>query len=164
MPAFREEIEALKEEGIETQFLSAPARIITTNGKLKGVECIRMESGGIDESGRRKPLPVKGSEFIINLDNLLVAIGEEPDISFLKETSDIKTSRWNTIITDPETLATNVNGVFAGGDAVNGPATVIEAMAHGRIAAEMIDKYLQGKKLIREYNVTRPSMYLPRLN
>jgi NADH-quinone oxidoreductase subunit F len=161
MPAFREEIEALKEEGIETQFLSTPARIITLNGKLKSVECIRMELGGIDESGRRKPVPIKGSEFIINLDNLLVAIGEEPDISFLKETSDIKTSRWNTIITDPETLATNMEGVFAGGDAVNGPATVIEAMAHGRIAAQMIDKYLQGKKLIREYAVTRPPMYLP---
>jgi NADH-quinone oxidoreductase subunit F len=161
MPAFREEIEALKDEGIETQFLSAPARIITLNGKLKGVECIRMELGGIDESGRRKPVPIKGSEFIINLDNLLVAIGEEPDVSFIKETSDIKTSSSNTIITNPETLATNMKGVFAGGDAVNGPATIIEAMMHGRIAAQMIDRYLQGKKLIREYAVTRPPMYLP---
>lgn len=160
MPAFKEEIEALKEEGIETQFLSAPKRIITSNGKLKGIECIRMELSGVDASGRRKPVPVAGSEFTIELDNLLVAIGEEPETSFLNGTS-INFTKWGTIEVETETLATNIKGVFAGGDVVLGPSTIVESIAHGKIAAGMIDKYIRGKELTREYSVTKPPMYLP---
>ncbi|MCL5071109.1 MAG: FAD-dependent oxidoreductase [Actinobacteria bacterium] len=163
MPALEEEVEALIEEGIEIQFLSNPTKIITENGKITGVECIKMQLGQLDKSGRRKPVPVESSEFIINLDNLIVAVGEEPDLDFLKGAADIEISGWGTIMVNPETLATNIPGVFAGGDVVTGPDTVIQAMAHGKIAAEMIDKYLQGKSLIREYKVTRPSLYYPPL-
>lgn len=161
MPAFEEEIEALIEEGIEIQFLSSPTKIITENGKITGVECIKMQLGQLDKSGRRKPVPITGSEFVISLDNLIVAIGEAPDLDFLKGAVDVEVSGGGTIVVNPETLSTKISGVFAGGDVVTGPDTVIQAMAHGKIAAEMMDKYLQGKSLIREYRVTRPSLYYP---
>ncbi|MHB1346346.1 MAG: NADH-quinone oxidoreductase subunit NuoF [Candidatus Humimicrobiaceae bacterium] len=161
MPAFEEEIDALMEEGIEIQFLSNPIKIIAENGKISGVECIKMQLGQLDKSGRRKPVPIEGSEFIINLDNLIVAIGEEPDTDFLGGTPFIEISGGSTIVVNPETLSTNISGVFAGGDVVTGPDTVIQAMAHGKIAAEMMDKYLQGKSLTREYKVTKPSLYYP---
>ncbi|NOX97341.1 MAG: NADH-quinone oxidoreductase subunit NuoF [Nitrospirae bacterium] len=161
MPAFAEEIEAALEEGVEIQFLRAPTKIITEKGKIAGVECVKMELGERDESGRRRPVPVAGSEFIINLDTLLVAIGEDPDLRFLGQGRDIEVSKRGTIAVDPETLVTNVAGVFAGGDIVTGPNTVIEAMSAGKIAAEGIDKYIRGESLAREYKLTRPSMYLP---
>ncbi|MHB1336377.1 MAG: NADH-quinone oxidoreductase subunit NuoF [Candidatus Humimicrobiaceae bacterium] len=161
MPAFEEEIDALIEEGIEIQFLSNPTKIIAENGKITGVECIKMQLGQLDKSGRRKPVLIKGSEFVINLDSLIVAIGEEPDLDFLNDAPVIETSRGGTIVVSPETLSTKISGVFAGGDVVTGPNTVIQAMAHGKIAAEMIDKYLRGKSLIREYRITRPSLYYP---
>ncbi len=161
MPAFAEEVDAAVEEGIEIQFLTAPNRIITENGKVTGVECIKMELGEADESGRRRPIPIEGSEFVIDLDTLIVAIGEETDLSFLGEGHGIEVSKKGTIAVCPETFATNVAGVFAGGDVVTGPNTVIDAMSSGKIAAEMIDKYIQGKSLVREYELTRPSQYLP---
>src|SRR5680860_1710553 len=92
MPAFEEEIDALIEEGIEIQFLSNPVKIIAENGKITGVECIKMQLGPLDGSGRRKPVPINGSEFVINLDNLIVAIGEEPDLDFLKDAPAIELS------------------------------------------------------------------------
>ena len=161
MPAFKEEVDAAVAEGIEIQFLTAPTKIITENGKISRVECIKMELGEVDESGRRRPIPIKGSEFIIDLYTLIVAIGEETDLSFLGEGHGIEVSERNRIVVCPEIAATNVDGVFAGGDVVTGPNTVIDAMSSGKIAAEMIDKYIQGKELVREYTLTRPSMYLP---
>ncbi len=161
MPAFAEEVDAAVEEGIEIQFLTAPNRIITENGKVTGVECIKMELGEMDESGRRRPIPVEGSEFVIDLDTLIVAIGEGPDVCFLGEGHDIEVSKRGTIAVCPETFATNVAGVFAGGDVVTGPNTVIDAMLSGKIAAEMIDKYIRGESVVREYELTRPSQYLP---
>jgi len=161
MPAFKEEIEAMFEEGVEVQFLTAPVRIIEENGRLTGVECIRMKLGEEDESGRRRPVPIEGTEFVIDLDSLIVAIGEEPDLGFLEGETDLEVSKWGTIEVCPETMATNVQGVFAGGDVVTGANTVIDAMGAGRIAAEMIDKYIKGEKLEREYQVTRPSVYVP---
>ncbi len=161
MPAFEEEVKALLEEGIDIKFLTAPLKVVAENGRLKGVECVRMELGEMDESGRRRPVAVKGSEFIIPLDTLIAAIGEYPDLSFVSEKNKIATTGWGTISVDPETFQTNIKGVFAGGDAVSGPATAIEAMAAGKIAAEMIDKYLNKKPLIQNYSVTRPSIYVP---
>jgi NADH-quinone oxidoreductase subunit F len=161
MPAFAEEVDAAVEEGIEIQFLTAPNRIITENGKVTGVECVKMKLGEMDESGRRRPIPIEGSEFVINLDTLIVAIGEGPDVCFLGEGHGIEVSKRGTIAVCPETFATNVAGVFAGGDVVTGPNTVIDAMSSGKVAAEMIDKYIQGESLIREYELTRPSQYLP---
>jgi len=161
MPAFKEEVDAAIEEGVEMQFLATPSKVITENGKVTGVECIRMELGEVDESGRRRPVPIEGSEFAIDLDTLIVAIGEEADPGFLGTKHGIEISRGGTIVTDPETFATNVEGVFAGGDAVTGPNTVIEAISSGKIAAEMIDKYIRGESLVREYKLTRPSMYVP---
>ena len=160
MPAFREEIDALLQEGIEIQFLQAPVRIMTENKKVTGVECIRMQLGEVDKSGRRKPIPVKGSESLIPLDTLLVAIGEEPDLSFIGKGYGIKTAKNGTLVVDPETLAANSKGIFAGGDVVTGPNTVTDAVLSGKIAAEMIDKYIKKEKLVREYKLTRPSMYV----
>jgi len=160
MPAFKEEITAAVEEGIEIQFLTAPTKIIAKNGMISGIECKRMKLGEIDKNGRRSPIPIEGSEFVIDLDTLIIAIGEESDLSFLKKGSNIEISNKGTILVCPETLITNIDGVFAGGDVVTGPSTIIDAMSSGKIAAEMIDKYVRGKNLIREYKLTRPSMYI----
>ncbi|RKY57460.1 MAG: hypothetical protein DRP95_06975 [Candidatus Latescibacterota bacterium] len=117
--------------------------------------------GEVDETGRRRPVPVPGSEFVVELDTLIVAIGQEPDLSFLGEECGIKISEGNTLVVDPETLATDLEGVFAGGDVVTGPKTVVDAISSGKIAAESIDRYIRGESLTREYRLTRPSMYLP---
>jgi len=159
MPAFKEEVDATVEEGIDIQFLTAPTRVLTQNGKLTGIECIRMDLGEPDASRRRKPVPIKGSEFSIELDTLIKAIGEQPDVSFLQE-QGLDIAERNTIVVDPETLATSKEGVFAGGDAVTGSKTVIHAISAGKIAASSIDKFLRGKSLERGYKVTRPSMYI----
>lgn len=159
MPAFKEEVDATAEEGLDIQFLTAPIRVLTQNGKLTGMECIHMELGEPDASGRRKPVPIEGSEFTIELDTLIKAIGEQPDISFLGE-QGLEISKRNTLVVDPETLATSREGVFAGGDAVTGSKTVIHAISAGKIAAESIDKYIKGESLERQYKVTRPSMYI----
>lgn len=160
MPAFEEEIDHAIEEGIDIQFLVTPIRILTENGKVIGVECIRMKLGDLDESGRRRPVPIKGSEFTLELDTLIPAIGERPDISFLTDKDNLKTSKWDTIDVDDETLLTDREGVFAGGDVVTGPRTVVEAIAAGKLAAESIEKYLSGKSLAREYKLSRPSLYV----
>lgn len=160
MPAFEEEIDHATEEGIDIQFLVTPIKILTEKGKVIGVECIRMKLGNLDESGRRRPVPIKGSEFTLELDTLIPAIGERPDISFLTDKDNLKTSKWDTIDVDDETLLTDREGVFAGGDVVTGPRTVVEAIAAGKLAAESIEKYLSGKSLAREYKLSRPSSYV----
>ena len=159
MPAYKEEVDAAIEEGIDIQFLSAPTRVLTQNGKLVGIEAVRMELGEVDASGRRRPVPVQGSEFTIELDALIKAIGETPDPAFLKD-QGFDLSKRNTILVDPETLSTSRAGVFAGGDAVTGPNTVINAVSAGKRAAESIDKFLRGESLARDYKVTRPSAYI----
>jgi len=159
MPAFKEEVDAMVEEGIALEFLTAPKRVLTENGKLSGLECIRMELGEPDESGRRRPIPVEGSEFVIELDTLLVAIGEDSDFGFPADRHGIEVTRKGAAVVSPETLTTSVPGVFAGGDVVTGPNTVIEAMAHGKLAAEMIDKYIRGEEVTRTYGLNRPSAY-----
>ena len=160
MPAYKEEVDSAIEEGIEIQFLTAPTKVLTQDNKVMGVECQRMQLGDIDDSGRRRPIPIKGSEFVIELDTLIPAISEQPDISCLEQDHEFEITGWNTFATDEETLTTNVAGVFAGGDAVRGPNSVIEAMADGKKVAQVIDKYLKGEKFEFEYKVTRPSIYV----
>jgi NADH-quinone oxidoreductase subunit F len=161
MPAFAEEVEAMLEEGIQLRLLTAPKRVLAEAGRLTGVECLAMELGQPDQSGRRRPVPVPGSEFVVPLDTLLVAIGEEPEVDFLDRHQRVAVSKDGAIVVSAENLATNQEGVFAGGDAVTGPKTVLDAMAAGKLAAEMIDKYLRGEKLQREPVLTRPAVYVP---
>ena len=149
MPADKAEVDAADHEGIDIQILTSPTRIITENGKIVALECIRNKLGAPDKSGRRRPVPIEGSEFLIELDNLLPAISQEPDLSFLPVDHPFEISRWNSFVVDETTLATNVPGVFAGGDAVTGPRTVVEAMEAGHIAAEMMLKYMRGEPLER---------------
>jgi NADH-quinone oxidoreductase subunit F len=160
MPAFEEEVDSAIEEGVEIQFLVTPTQVITQNEKVIGVECIRMKLGDLDASGRRRPIPIEGSEFKIKLDTLIPAIGEKPDISFLTKRDNINVSEWETIVVDEETLLTDREGVFAGGDVVTGPYTVVDAIAAGKVAAESIEKYLEEKSLKKEYKLTRPSIYV----
>jgi NADH-quinone oxidoreductase subunit F len=159
IPAYKEEVEGARDEGIKIEFLTSPKRIFTDNGKLKACEFIRMKPGDIDESGRRRPVPVEGSEFTVELDTLIVSIGESTDISFLKN-EGLEFSKWDTILVDPETYVTKRPGVFAGGDVVTGPNTVVDAVASGKIASESIDQFLSGKEIKREYKITRPSKYI----
>jgi len=146
MPASPEEIEEALHEGIKIYFLAAPSRVMSQDREVQ-LECVRMKLGAPDASGRRRPEPIEGSEFTMNFDTIIAAIGQRPE---MPTSFDITVGRGNTIQVDTDTLATNKEGVFAGGDAVLGPATVIEAIAAGRRAATSIDKYLGGHGVIDE--------------
>ena len=161
MPGFHEELDAALDEGVKAEFLVTPSRIIAENGKLKGVELIRTRLGEVDDSGRRRPIPIKGSEFFVELDTLVLGIGETAALDFLGEEHGLHISKIGTIEVDRETFATNVYGIFAGGDVVTAPNNAVEAMASGKIAAEMIDKYIQRKPLVRNYEISRPSILVP---
>jgi len=141
MPANPLEVEEAERDGVKIHFLLTPRKILGKNGRVVGVECIRMRLGPPDETGRRRPIPIEGSEFTMELDTIILAIGESPDISFLSE--EVEVTDWNTIAVDPLTLETSIPGVFAGGDLVSGPATVIEAIAAGKRAAVSINRYLR---------------------
>jgi len=145
MPAFKPEVEQAEREGVKIQFLVAPKRIIGENGRVKAVECIRMRLGEPDETGRRKPIPIEGSEFIIEVDTVIPAIGQKLDTDLLPK--EIELDSKGNIKVDPVTLQTNIPYVFAGGDAVLGPATVVEAFATGKEAAISIHRYLRGEDL-----------------
>ena len=112
------------------------------------------------KSGRRRPVPIKGSEFTVDIDTLMPAIGQLPDQSAVPSDKHIKTSEANTIEVSPDTLYSGMNGVFAGGDIVSGPSTVTAAMAHGKNAAKMIDKHIQELPVEWEYKVTRPAIHV----
>jgi glutamate synthase (NADPH/NADH) small chain len=145
MPAREEEIENAEEEGIEFQLLTNPVKILSDEqGWVTGLECIRMELGEPDESGRRRPVPVKGSEFVFDVDQVIVAIGQGANPLVASTTEGLETNKWGYIVADQETGATSKPGVYAGGDIVTGAATVILAMGAGRQAARAIDEYLQG--------------------
>ncbi len=146
MPASAEEIDGAIAEGVEIHFLAAPSRIIGRNGKLE-LECLGMRLGEVDASGRRRPEPIEGSEFVMSFDTIIAAIGQRSEIP---GRFNLTPGRGNTIQVDPDTLATSRDGVFAGGDAISGPASVIEAIADGRQAAISIDKYLGGSGEIDE--------------
>lgn len=161
MPAYEEEIEEAIEEGVIIQPLVSPKQVIVENGKVVGLECIRNVLGEMDEGGRRRPVPVEGSEFIVELDTLIVAIGESAEIDFLGDFEGIEFNSNGTVVTDSEVFATTVPGVFAGGDVRTNPNTVIDAMQAGKVAADMIEKYIGGDKVARDYELTRPSVYVP---
>jgi len=148
MPAMKTEVDEAEREGVKFHFLAAPVKALTHNGQLTGIQCIRMELGGPDESGRRSPVPVKGSDFEIDADNLIIAIGQSLDKEGIIE--EFQYSSSGTLSVDPVTLKTNVEGVFAGGDVAKGPSSVIEAIEAGRRAASSIDKFLGGDGLIEE--------------
>jgi glutamate synthase (NADPH/NADH) small chain len=144
MPARAEEAHHAKEEGILFKLLTNPTRILgTEDGWVKGVECIEMELGEPDASGRRKPMAKKGSEHIVDVETVIVAIGQSPNPLIKSTTPGLETHPWGGIIVEEETEATSRPGVFAGGDAVTGAATVILAMGAGKKAAKAIDEYLR---------------------
>jgi heterodisulfide reductase subunit A len=148
MPANPWEVDAALAEGVRIDYLAAPVRVVVEGGRVVGMECLRMELGAPDSSGRRRPVPVAGSEFILEVEMVIPAISQAPDLGYLGEGHGFKLTKWNTLAVDGVSLATSVAGVFAGGDVVNGPATVIEAIAQGREAAESIHRYLRGEDLV----------------
>jgi NADH-quinone oxidoreductase subunit F len=157
MPAYREEIEAALEEGIKVVELVAPLDVTAKAGKLSGVRFIKNALGERDASGRAKPVPVPGSEHLVELDTVIVAISEEPDTHGV---GAVSCSKWGGVQVNPESLATDVPGVFAGGDVVSGPATIIQAVAAGKSAAVMIERYLAGKQLKVLPKVKLPTVYV----
>ncbi|MAF11370.1 4Fe-4S ferredoxin [Candidatus Poribacteria bacterium] len=146
MPAHAEERISAQEEGIEFRYLTAPTGILG-DGAMTGVECQRMELGEPDESGRRRPEPIAGSEFVIEADTLIAAIGQSSDFSFLGDGSPVSITPRGTFDVDEITLQTSVEGIFAGGDVVLGPASAVEAVAQGHTAAESIHRHLSGLDL-----------------
>lgn len=146
MPARAEEIENAEEEGVKLMLLTNPKRFIgDEKGAVKAIECLRMELGEPDSSGRRRPVVVEGSEFIIEADTVIVALGQNPNPLIRSTTEGLDTQSWGGIIINEETGMTSISGVFAGGDAVTGEATVISAMGAGKVAAEGIDKFIREK-------------------
>ena len=147
MSAYAEEVQGAIEEGIDISYLTAPVRVRANNGNVVGLECIRTELGAPDDSGRRRPIPVEGSEFLISCDAIISAIGQRVDTSWADQIPDLKWSPRGTLEVNPDTLQTSLPHIFAAGDAVSGPATVIEAVAAGHRAVEAIEHYLANAEM-----------------
>ncbi|RKX25937.1 MAG: hydrogenase [Candidatus Zixiibacteriota bacterium] len=162
MPAFAEEIEAAEEEGITLKTLVTPTRVISKDGHLSSLEWVQNELGAPDDSGRRRPVPIKGTESTIDLDTLIVAIGEDSGVDAISPalSSGVETTKWNTIQVDMGTLVTNRPEVFAAGDVVTGPNTVVDAIASGRKAATMIDRFVRGKPMVESAIPRLPQVYI----
>jgi len=146
MPAEPEEVLAAEQEGVKFHFLTNPTKIIGKAGKVTGVECIKQELKDFDASGRRAPQAIKGSEFVMNFDMVIGAIGQHPDTATLK-LNTAKIDKNEKVLANKRTLATDEPGIFVAGDAFTGPATVIEAIAAGQRAASSINAYIQGKEM-----------------
>ncbi len=144
MPALKHEIEEAELEGIKFHYLVAPVKVITENGKAKGLECVKMALGEPDSSGRRRPEPIPNSEFVIDTDCIITALSQEADLEFLGDDSGIEATKWGTLVVD-DGLKTSKEGVFAGGDVAMGPSTIIECIAQGHLASKSIDCYLRGE-------------------
>ena len=142
MPARREEIHHAKQEGVKFHLLTTPISFHGENGRVASLECIQNELGEPDASGRRKPVPVEGSNFHIAADVMVIAIGQSPSPLVSRTTPDLETAKSGIVVVAKETMKTSKKGVFAGGDIVTGGATVILAMGQGKIAAAAIDEYL----------------------
>jgi len=162
MPAFEEEIEATDQEGITVKTLVTPTRVIAENGHLTGLEFVSNELGDTDSSGRRRPVPIQGTENVIELDTLIVAIGEDSGVDAIgpARLSGVETTRRNTVKADSSTLLTNRPGVFAAGDVVTGPNTVIDAIADGKKAAVMIERYLKNQPMLQPAEPRLPRVYI----
>ena len=145
MPASPWEIDAAEHEGVKFQYLVAPVEVIG-NGKMTGLKCLRMELGEPDASGRRRPVPIEGSEFIVEAETLIPAIGQRPDTSFVTEASGLQPTRWNTFAVDKSSYMTKVPGVFSAGDVETGPDIAIRACAGGRKAAQGIISFIEAKR------------------
>ncbi len=146
MPARLEEVHHAKEEGIDFHLLTAPIEILgNERGNVEGMKCVRMELGEPDASGRRRPVVVEGSEYVLDVNAVIVAIGQSPNPLIKQSTPELQTQKWGGIIVDEQTGETSIPGVYAGGDAVTGAATVILAMGAGKVAAEAMHKYLQNQ-------------------
>jgi NADH-quinone oxidoreductase subunit F len=181
MPAYAEEVEAALEEGIRLETLVSPTsiryiraaeaegvkvetfvepvKIDARNGRLADIQCIRNKLGDVDSSGRRRPVPIAGTEFTIPLDTLIVAIGERPDSDYLVSMG-LELDKGGRLPVDAKTLQTNRKGVFAGGDLVTGPNTVVNAIAAGRKAAGVIDRYIHGEELAESPELKLPSVFI----
>ncbi|MFY9303817.1 NADPH-dependent glutamate synthase [Candidatus Sordicultor fermentans] len=152
MPARIEEVERAEEEGVNCIILTNPVRFLgNENGWVTGIECIQMELGEPDESGRRRPVPIPGSEFVIPIDTVVVAIGQGPNPLLLETIPDLQLNRRGYIAADAETGATSLAGVFAGGDIVTGAATVISAMGAGKRSAQAIDRFFTDSNSFPEW-------------
>jgi len=147
LPARAEEVENAEEEGVNFRFLTNPVKFLgDESGWVKAIECIQMELGEPDASGRRRPVPIEGSEFIMDVDTAVIAIGQTPNPLIQRTTEGLETTKWGTIVVKEETGETTKRGVYAGGDVVSGAATVISAMGAGKKAARSIHEYLMNKK------------------
>jgi formate dehydrogenase beta subunit len=151
MPADAVEIEDAEKEGVKFHFLTLPTKIIAEGNKVKAMECIRMELGESDSSGRRRPIPIKGSEFILETDVLIPAIGQDQDLSFIREGDGVVITKWGTIKVDENSLVSDRQGIFSGGDCVTGPAALVNALSAGYDAAITIDRYLNKEPLDLPY-------------
>ncbi len=147
LPAREEEVENAEEEGIIFRLLNNPTKFIgDETGWVRGMECIKMKLGEPDSSGRRRPIPLEGSEFIMDVDTVIVAIGQSPNPLIQRTTQGLEVTKWGTIVTQEETGVTTKEGVYAGGDVVSGAATVISAMGAGKKAAKSMHEYILNKK------------------
>ena len=160
MPAIPEEVEAALEEGVRLEALLSPVGLLTRGGRLQGIEFVRNMLGDFDDSGRPRPVPIEGSRFSTELDTLVVAIGEKMEPFLPTEAAGSSLMKGDRIGADRHTLATSRAGVFAGGDAVTGPNTVIDAIATGKRAAIMIGRYLRGEDLGRPLSRGLPEVYV----
>jgi NADH-quinone oxidoreductase subunit F len=158
MPVTEVEYDEALAEGVQVNFLVSPTRIVNDDWKIAGLQCVRMRLGEPDAGGRRRPIPVTGSEFFAPADTVIAAVGQAPDLSFLPPDSALERTRWERLAVDANRLVTSVPGVFAGGDFVSGPGMVIEAVAAGRRGAIAIDKYLRGDTSRVEMYDLKPSV------
>ncbi|MFC1861597.1 FAD-dependent oxidoreductase [Chloroflexota bacterium] len=147
MPADKREVTEAENEGVKISFLTVPTRILRNNGKVNGIECIKIELGSPEASGRRNPIPIAGTEFVVNADMIIPAIGEVTDLSFWADRDKFFMTSEGTLKVDMNNLTTGISGVFAGVDMVSGASSVVEAIASGKKAAISIDRYLRGEDI-----------------
>lgn len=146
LPARKEEVHHAKEEGVIFHILTNPVEILSDeNGWVKGIKCVKMVLGEADDSGRRRPIPIEGSEFVIEVDTVIMSLGTSPNPLIASTTDGLEINKWKCLVADEETGLTTKEGVYAGGDAVTGAATVILAMGAGKAGARGIDEYLKNK-------------------
>lgn len=153
LPAIPSEVEDAKREGIKFMMLTNPVEILSSRGHVSGIRCVKMRLGEPDHSGRRRPIPIIDSDFAMAIDTIITAVGQKADPLGVQK--DLDCTEWATVKADSLTMATNIPGVFAGGDVVSGPLTVVKAVGHGKNAASSIDKYLSGELEVDERVIER---------
>ena len=140
----KNEVSEGETDGVRIHYLTIPNKVIRENGEVKALELLRTKLGEADESGRRRPIPIQGSEFVVRASSIISAVGQQPDLSWNQEDLPFQLSHKDTFVVDGDG-ATNIEGIFAAGDAVSGPTTIVEAMASGRRAAKAAGAYLLRK-------------------